>query len=530
MQEYKRLVGVLWVAVGLTGIASTGCRKDPRSDLAKAADKARRLCDQACGHLNDPVYKIGGEFAPLTAEKPGKADGNSITLVPAGTLNERAWKALELADSELTAALGSSGDASAADKALAHAVLARVLAAKGYHQAILAAQKRDQAWLLLRKMEDAAIEMADHGKRVGSCDQLLAVTDPTLGQMATKADADATAAAGKITGLKTKIADLAKQKASLIAANEKLLAEARKLRVASRLAPVLKGIELFDQARAKEDEATANSTKITEIEDANQVLVADIQTIELDVSAAAKRKTDAAKIAGDRSRDKADIQTRRDGFVRLLTDAQKQVETLAGQVIEVCGKAGADEQAAVEAYGKGAAQYDSYDKVTAKGKGGAKADPAIWALYGDLRLARADLRVRQLALQERITHMVGEVTKLWSGLPVQKDVPGVVGQVTGYLAAADQAKKDATEDFRWAVKDYEKARPAVRRELQWAYRLQVAAACAGMYRLTADQDAQKQGTEALDALTDEAGSPYVSTHAAHLRKLLGGAEAPPAAP
>jgi hypothetical protein len=527
----KRVLFVLLGAFGWAAFGLIGCGGDARSDLAKATNRARRLCDRACAVLHDPVFKVGGDYAPFTERKDVPDDPNAIELVPLGMVNPKAAPALKQAASELSAALAAAdSDTPPVDKALAHAVLARIHALEGDRRALLATQKRHEAWNLLRRMEDAAIAMADHGKRVANCDQLLSVTDPSVAKMASGAKADIAAAQTKIGEMTRKMQAHEKEKTSLATANEKLLADARELRVQSQLAGPIKGIELFDKARAKEDQATANSVRITELEDTVQFLASQIATRKLDVAAAQRRGTAAAEVAGRREKRTATIRQERDAFVQLVTDSQKEVETLAGKTIDLCKQARDEEDGASKAYGSAEAQYKNYAGCT-----GDKApmdvpeldsDPAIVSMWGDMRMQQGQLRLATLSLQKRLDHVVAGVTKLWEALPVQNTVPDIVTQVPAYRTNAQEMKTAAQEDFRWAAIRYEDAAKLLdrkgKKKLQWAYHLQTAAAYAAHYRLSQDAEYQRKGTEVLDKLGRAEASPYAAKHAAHFRKLLGG--------
>jgi len=505
----------------LVALIAAGCSGDARSELAKATDHARRLYDRACSILKDPVYKVGDQYVPLS-EVADDADAGEIKTVPHGQINPEVDKVLDRAAEELSGALASAGEASPAELVAARAVLARTYALQGFRHAIHAAQQRQQAWKLLRRLEYAAITMGDHGKRIANCDALLSVTDASLGKMSSRAKADAQAAQTQIADAKKKVADLQAERARLEAANEKLLADARKLRIDSQLADVIKGIGLFDQAKAKEDQATDNSVRVTEIEDATQFLNSQITTIEVDLAAAGKRTAATTQIAAARQQRQADIQAKKQEFVKLLTDTQKEVETLAGQVTVVCKATGATERKARDAYGRCEAEYGAHEKLAQP------ADAVLIALFADARMAQADLCVRTLSLQARIDKVVAEVTRLWSSLPVQKTPPAVIAQVAGYLADADKTRREAQDKFRWAAKDYERAVEGVGKKLRWAYRVQVAAAYTGLYRLSGDPAVRRKATAVLDELGSEEASRYVGPHAAHFRKLL--AQTPTTAP
>ncbi|MCD6303863.1 MAG: hypothetical protein J7M21_02755, partial [Planctomycetes bacterium] len=359
MRAYRRLV-FPFLAVGLA-VMLAGCRAESASDLAKATDRARRLYDRACGLLNDPVFKVAGKYVPL-AEKVNVSDPNAVEPVPSGTINPKAVEAVKEAADALSAALKQSAGAPEADKIRAHAVLGRVYALRAYMLASRAARARRRAWTLLERMEQAAIVMADHGKRIANCDQMLAVKDTELDKMLQQAKAGQAAAQAKMSDLEKQIKTLEAEKASLKAANEKLLAEARKLRLDSRLADPIKGVDLFDQARAKEQKITANTLRIAEVEDTAEALRSQIDSLKLDVAAAAKRAAVAEKMAADRRQQTADLRKQRDGFVQLLAEAQKDVETFAGQAYASCTEAAKLGSQAVAMYDQASRQYEQYNR------------------------------------------------------------------------------------------------------------------------------------------------------------------------
>jgi hypothetical protein len=524
VQECKRIVFVLVWAFALAAVTAAGCSGDRRSGLAKSTDKARRLYDRACAFFNEDVYKI--------KNAPPK-DANDVVPLPAGTINPQATDALTEAQELLSKALASAGNAPPADQLQAREVQARLYALDAYRWSLLADQKRAAAWAVLGQMEFAAITMAEFGKRVAACDQLLAATDAALPKLKIKAQDDADAAKAKISADEESIKKLGDEKDALTATNETLRGDARKLRIDSQLqlANVKKSIDLFDQAKAKEDQATANDVKITEIEDSIAFLKSGIATTEVNVTAAQKLATTAVKIGEDRKTRQGEITTKREGFVTLLTDAQKTVEAQAGKAAEA-GKAAADDEAkALAAYAKAQTEYDAYRQVTDKNANSPemalRPDPAVVALCGDMRMARANLCVRSMLLQKRIEEVVKDVEKLWAALPAQNARPDVVGKVKGYLADPGKTRQDALGDYAQAGKDYEKAREIVARKLDgrnltWTYDVQIAAAYAGRYHVSGDAEDKQNALKSLDALGDAEKSPLVARLASPLRVQLAG--------
>jgi hypothetical protein len=519
-QDRRGFPGRVVVVGLLAAVALTGCSGDAQSELAKATDRAKRLYDKACTHLHDPVYRYQNDFAPLprlVRISDPNAIRKDIRPQDVGVLNPRAWEAIQQAEKELVAALGKAGGADSAVVHNANVMLARVYALKGFHKSLEANRARDRAWDALEELEQAAIDMADHGKRIASCDKLLGVSDPAVGEMADKAKTDAEAAAAATTKLEGEITALQQEKKSLDAANQTLMGEARQLHVKSRLAEAIKGIELFDQAQAKEAKATANAARIAEIEDTIRQKQGRLAELKLAVASADERKTAAADITNARQQRRTTLKEQRDGFFKRLADSQKAVETLAAKAAAACAKVAAVEKAGLDACTKA---EKAYEKLTAK----RRAEPPLHALHGDTLMARGDLRVAALILKRRASFVTKEVTKLWSSLPVPKDVPAVIATVDAYLPNADAERETARGDFRFATRHYEDALKPVPNRRKWVYRLQVATAYAGLYRLSADDDARQKGSAALDALGDEESSPYVASHVTHLRKLLS--EAP----
>ena len=560
MQERRGATFVLLGVFVLAGLVLAGCGR-PESDLSKATDKARRLYDKACSHLKDPVFKINvpehsveEQYAPLTRDLdlPPDEDANagSIVSTPPEQLNPLVEESLTLAADELQQAFDAAGeDVPDSDKVLAQAMLARIYALVGFRWALESDYSRDRAWYLLRRLEHTAIRMSDHGKRIANCDAVLNITSDEIAQMLAKATSESSDASGKISQLQGKIDLLKGRKASLVSANDKLQGEARDLRIKSQLAEAMEGIELFDQAKIKTDLVTRNTVEITKIEDQIEFLTGDIATLAISVETAKKRTAAAKQLEADRQERDTETTEKRDGFIAVLTETQKEVQTLSGEVIEVCRSASQAEMKAIAAYAKADAQYKAYSKATqikpSSGKGALASNPVVLALFGDMRMTRGDLRFQSVVLQKRIGDVADLVARTWSALPAQKDVPPIVGKVVGYMPDVEKARQDAQDDFRWAAKEFEKAIQAVGRatdaqgrnigkQLQWVYQLQLAAAYAKLADSISGEDekqeARGKGMAALDALGEATASPYVAPHAERLRQLMSGGGGAPAAP
>jgi hypothetical protein len=547
VQKDKRFAYVALSLVCMSSAMLAGCRSTA-SPLAEATARAGRLYDRACSLLNDTPYKVRQEYAPLTTVKTETElplDPNAavklLQLTELGQINPQADEAIKEAIDGLTKALAAAEGGPEIEKTKANAVLARLYALRGNRMSLEAGMARRQAWDIASLVEDAAVRIGGMGKRIASYDQLLSATDESLGKMAETAKTRREAAEAKIAEAKGKIADLEKEETTLKAENAKLLDEARKLLVDSQVGDPIKGVGLFDEAKTKEDKAGANSARLAQIDEAKLTLKSQLVEFEVVHLAAAGKvapdgkvevpglATVAAEMASDRQKSLAKTDQDRKAQVDKLTEAQKQAETLAGQVVEISKAVAANEAKALGDYDKAVQIYQAYEQtVEAQAKnpgadGLLKPDPVIIAMLGDVQMARADLRVQALLLQQRLNTVVTETSAIWSALPTQNTTPAVIGQMAGYVPDAGKMRENAQRDFSWAAKAYQKAKEAVKDpKLKWAYVLQQSAANVSLYRFSGDADAKRQAIAALDSLGSQEASPVIAPTAGEFRRLLAG--------
>ena len=551
VQKDKRFGCVVLNLACLSAAMLAGCRSTA-SPLAEATARAGRLYDRACSLLNDMPYMFREKYAPFATpmtetELPSDPNAaaklalvNQVKLTALGQINPQADQALKEAVDDLTKALASAEGQPEMDRINAQIVLARLYALRGYRMSIEAGMMRRQAWDLARRTESDAVLISGLGKMIATHDQLLSVTDASLGKMAEDAKAQELAAKGKIAEAQIKIAGLEKEETDLKAANVKISEDSRKLLTESQLDPI-KGVALFDEAKTKEDQAGANSARIAQIEEAVSVLKSQVADLEGIVTAAAGQVTAdgkvevpglatvAAEMAAARQKSRSETEQERKAQVDKLTEAQKEAETLAGQVVEASKAAAAAEAKAMGEYDKAVKAYEAYEQITepyAKDpRAGAflKPDPAIIAMLGDVQMARADLMVQALLLQQRLQTVASETAGIWSALPVQNTTPAVIGQMKDHVPNPGKVKEDAQRDFSWAARAYEKATDAVSdSKLKWAYVLQQSAANVSLYRLSGDADAKQKATTALNSLGSEEASPLIAPTAGDFRKMLAG--------
>ncbi len=541
VQKDKRFGCVALSLVCLSAALLAGCRSTA-SPLAEATARAGRLYDRACSLLNDTPYMVRQQYAPFAKPIELPSDPNAavklVQLTALGQINPRADKTLNEAIDGLTKALAGAEGRPEIEKVNAQAVLARLYALRGYRMSIEAGLRCRQAWDLAGLVESDAVRISGLGKRIASYDQILSVTDESLGKMAEAAKTQQSAAEDKIAEANTKIAALDKEEADLKAANVTISEESRKLLTESQIADPIKGVAIYDEAKTKEDKASVNSARIAQIEEAMQTIKSQVAEFEVVRVAAVNQAKVAGDMADTRQKSRSETDQARKAQIDKLTEAQKQAETLAGQVVEVSKAAAAAEAKALGDYDKAVKTYETYGQITesyAKDPGAdafLKPDPAIIAMLGDVQMARADLRVQALLLQHRLQTVVAETSGIWSSLPTQNTTPAVIGQMKDYVPNPGKLKEDAQRDFSWAARAYEKAKEAViDPKLKWAYVLQQSAANVSLYRLSGDADAKQKATAELDSLGTEEASPLIAPTADGFRKLLAapallGSEAP----
>jgi len=547
VQKDKRFVWVAMSLICLSAAPLAGCRSTA-SPLAEATAKAGRLYDRACSLLNDTPYMIGDKYAPFPADFKLPSDSNEaakqVRLTDLGHVNPQADEALNEAIDGLTKALGAAAEGQPEiEKIHAQSVLARLYAMRGYRMSLSAGLKRRQAWDAAGLVDDEAVRINGLGKRIASYDQILSVTDESPGNMAEAAKKQLAAAVAKMADANTATAALEKEEAELKAANVKLFGDSRKLLVDSQFADPIKGVEIFNEAKTKEDQAGVNSARLAQIDESKLILKSQLAEFDAARVAAASQVAAAGKLADDRQKSRTETEQARKAQVDKLTEAQQRLEVLAGQIVQLSKVAAADEAKAVGDYDKAVNVYELYEKTTgsyAKGPDAdafLKPDPAIVAMLGDVLMARADLRVQALLLQRRLDAVVAEISGIWSALPTRSAAPASIAQMKDYVPNVGKMREDAQRDFNGAATAYEKATAAVKNpKFKWAYVLQQSAAGVGLYRLSGDAEAKKKATEALDSLDTQEASPLIAPTAGDFRRLLSGpalllgSEAPSSSP
>jgi hypothetical protein len=495
---------------------------------------------------NNTTYLVNNEFVPFAKPVVLPNDPNEVKLAPRGQINPQADEAIaeaitamEKPLADLEKDLADGRHINQYDKITGQAMLARLYALRGLRMSMEAAEHRLQVADQADLVEQAGVIMSGLGKRIANYDQLLSITDETLVKLIDETKARVKELADQIGAIDSKIVELEKEKAGLAADNVKLLVEAGKVDLESKTTDAVSGVDLFDKARGLMDTAGKNSARIAQIEEAVSVLKARRQDPDTAKTAEEAKLAQAVGIDEKRQARIKNLQAERADVIKQLTETQKQAEQSATLAVAAAKAAAAADDKAHADYSKAVDIYQAYDAATEalagddKSPSFLKPDPAVIAMLGDTRMARAGMKVRALLLQRRLDEVASQTAAEWARLPVQNTVPPVIGQVDDYLSDASKIKEDAQDDFRWAAKVYDKAARIVPdKKLKWAYVLQQTAANVNLYRLSGDPTVKQAALDALASLGEQERSPNIFEAVGEFRTQLNNPPllAPAAAP
>jgi len=497
------LVGVLLVGASvLTGCSEAKSRRAGKEILQKV-DTAQRLYEKALALLANPVYKAGGQFAPIietTEISPGQ-----IEFPPAGTLHPQAWKDLQQAEKILSGAMEAGAEALPADRAVGHRAMGRVVALKGYYLAAEASSARSRANKTLDQAEELIMLIRAQNDLVEYYDRLIAMSDEDVLEMRSSASAAAADLEARIGSTDAQLAELRKACETIIASNEELNAQARNLRVDSRLATGTKGLELLEKALEIERRVNRAASEVAGMEYTIGVLGAGRGVLALELAAVQGQLAAAEEILATRKSNKETNSKKRSELLVSIAAGLEKVETLLHDIAEASERARLAEDRAAGTYVQAVGQLKEARKLQDTSQSNPTAEEA------DAHMALAGLYASRLKLQEHGALLVGGLTKLWANLTPPREAPPAVGKVQAYISAPAATRKSAEQHYTAATELYARALSAVERQQRWIYQGQLAAAYVGLYQLSRDPDVLDRAKEILrEALKDKQASPYLA--------------------
>jgi hypothetical protein len=515
------------LSLGLLAAILGGCSESKNRaaarKLASQGDIARRLCERAMTLISDTPFLVNGTHTPLAGATGANFTKESITLLPAGSVNPRAMEALTEAQKVLSDAINEvKADASPADLAAAQQTMARVFDLKSAYLAQQAAAQRAAVDSSLASAGDAAALLAALKGLGQYYEKLLAMSDKEL--QAEKADVanrskiaaqEAAKSAADVKKAEGELRDLLNEREACAADIQRMNREAQDLAADA----ALHLNEKIDTVRERANTLTAQAlTAETHLNTARQSQ-RDVQLL----SQSLKMRSDAIAMVADGRSKHVDITTRtREAWGKAVADQVKVVsDALAAAAADVRKFVSASADARKEC-------NDALQQLQAS----AAADAAWTKTLVPASRAAAHYRMGQLWLNEGrlLSRVATLVAQAEAAMPKDAQIAAFEELKN---VAAEHAKTAARciEDFDQAVRQFEVAYSAADKSQKWSYQGNLAMVFASKAQVLegdARTKALQSASEAKDAAI--AGRPD-SIYAAELQRAIdaaSGLKAPPA--
>jgi len=515
-------------AVALATLAIGGCSDTQESADQKAIqeiDAAGRLVSKATGMMSGAVYKVDGEYAPLT--RAGRPRGEVTEVQPAWTPHPQAWQDLETAENKLSEALRTYGQASEGIQASAYSAMGQVLLAKGWYQDLSANAARQEASEAIGQAEKACLAS---GAWAAMLERVQGTSDveAQAREMLSSARAEIEGLNAQIAETSQSIASIRQQVQSLQARNEEIIPQARNLRVDIQLAGGDKGLELTEQVLAIEKEINANASGIAKLEGDLELREARRQE-----SQEAKKRAEARVAAAtsilEGGQASAVRQAQDQAAVRAAMEkARNDARQATDRVIAACAVAAQAENLAADAFDLAAKKSQH-----AAGLGAGTARAAAQSEEADALWSLANLQARRLRLRRQCVRLTECLAEAWAESPavaVKADdsptatrparqiakpslpPPEFAKPLLEYMTEAEETWKSAAGNYQRAAELYGEAAESVPPQARWVYQGHQAAAYLALHQLTNQTDALALARTILEeALKDKRESPYLAS-------------------
>lgn len=504
MQNGNGFLGVLFLTAAI-GISSlTGCSDKARSSgekLLAAATAAQKQCLKALATLGNPYFRDAktGKLSPLPVQelpnmKAPDAELDRIQLVSANDVNSETLAILAQAQQSLEAALAENADATAADKAVATAVLANILRAQGeYYSAtfIRDAAKADQTLEVIRQ---ASRQAQAQTVMVQFYDTLLKSTPKEMEEAQARLAEDKQKLDASVKELDEKIAQSTTQRDALALEAEKANGESTSLMTESSSASDGSAVRKFERAVHLRQEATEKLLKVQAIEAEMEVWKAIKAGHQGALEILSAKADAAAKAIADRNQMLASAGE----FHQAAEAAAKATTDQLKAALNQLNKSG-DLKNAQAAADQGVAAYAKANKKFAEAGRLGSRDSQLSAQQGG-----ASMDGGNLSLQYRAFAMHAQ--EVFKALP-----EGAAPDVK--LPDPDALLKNAVASFKSATVEFHQALTANRaNDIRWIYQASEGAAWLALANASeADRaEASKNAVELLaQARERKENSPYL---------------------
>ena len=513
MQNAKRRMDVL----GLMGMALamawvlTGCSDaQPRQQsraLREQTETARRVHANAADLMGSPVFKVDGQFAPLTEVTGSAVDADDITLVEPGTMDPRSLDMLEKAANELGQSISANSQADPLDRGQAALMLGQLNRLMGFYHEGVSLADRNRARSLGDQITARLGVVRARQAQLAYYDQLVGLSLEDVKTFLSESSEREKSLTADKTRLEGEIESLTARRNQLRTTKETKTAAMRNKRIDSQLAadPDVRAT-LFEQAYALQKEINKLNAQVARTE--NQIARTEtaLSQVMLDLDGAKAKLAAANEVLVQRNQIKEDATAGRRTILAQIAELREEIETLTTRMGQTLASA---DQAEQEALSKHDSAVSNFDRATGLLDSD---DPAPVSLKGAALMDSGSLQTAKLRAYNRA---VGVVEAMQEALDIPNSASGKT--VTAYVSDPEQLRTSADDAFERAVEAYSTAVRLVQAEdpkLAWAYQGRLGAAylsrlevCPPSLRESIRASAEETLDEALD---DRADSPYLA--------------------
>jgi len=468
--------------------------------LGEAADMARRLHSKAVSLMGGPKFKAGQQLPPVYVA----VKETDITVLEVTAQNPNALDALDKAEALLAAAIKKNPAAEKVAKTMAYRVLGRVLALKGYYHECAAGNAIRRADEQLAKMDRAVAALRGMTAVVKHLAPKAQAGDSDVEKIKSTAEDVIRRLTGEIGAQKQVIGGLVKQRDAQLELARVHGDKASELRAESASAAGVKGRQRLEESLKERNIAGKAARKADDIELEIHNARSRLAELTLAASLEGKHKEAAAKLLDERAKERAAIREQLGKAGKIAAAERKNIEDIARAMMTACREVDRAQQAA-EAQYKAAVEAMRKSRGFSPPAGAAEAAGA----QAEVMMGLAKMYVSVVEICRSVENLADRLKDLWEGSSLPGQAPQAE-EMARFAARIDQAKEDASENYKRAAETYQKATLRAKPQLRWSYQCREYQTQVGRHRLTGDPVARKRAEEIREQLASLQEFPYVA--------------------
>lgn len=511
MRNFRRLPVAVALVLCLCGaLAVSACsNSEPRrqsQNVMRELDKAQRLYARVSEMLDNAVFKVNGEVAPVRIElddrgNPIRKRAGVVKITWAEGPSRKAIDAIDRAEAILKDALKNNPAADGATRALSQSMLAKVLVQKAYCRTITADQAAASANDAAHEAHRTMLVLREQANLLAFIDRLLTLGNGDMEEAISKAGQ---AVASLDKRIRARRQDVLRKKADRDSFEKQAAAlgdRARSFRQQSDLARGGKSLELFDRAQGYEKRANALLFKVERIEQETAILQAETGDLEMERNSAMQREKVARGLLAERGAAARVRQVKRRTIAAAQAAAKAGVQAFLAANADACENLAAAQSAALDDYAQAAL-------LLKKAAMSDRKTPAYIAAQAAALTAAAAVETSSLVMKQANDLLVEHASALWRGMGWK--LPAELVRIRQYTADPDKVRKAAIAKYYEAAELYDQAAQRVDSLYKWSYQELAAGAYYNVARLNKDSDALDKASSAVSAALDgQRSSPYL---------------------